>query len=340
MIIRAYRPEDEQQWLQCRVLSFMDTAYATDVLTQKETYPHPSLSLVAEDNGQIVGLIDLELDCNDLTLAQSGAMIWHMAVLPEYRRQGTGRRLWEKARTELIRRGVRWCELWTQEDQAANRFYQAMGFRLQEEYTWLRCTASAKGVEEWIQHNRMGNIFGVEELRFAARKEQWADLEPLCKRIDEVRLYACEVKPQAVRVEMNTPLWTQLTDYARRSNWIAGPHLADMLQGNRFTDWEAPFALMAGEEIIGYGTFMKTDFYPENRYSPWISSLYVEAGCRGRLWSGVLIRTMEDYARSCGFDRAYIPCEREGLYERFGYAAIDRLMNYGGDEDLIYVREL
>lgn len=135
-------------------------------------------------------------------------------------------------------------------------------------------------------------------------------------------------------------LWQRLEDFARHSDWVAGPHLADMLKANRFADWEAPFALMTGGEIIGYGTFMKTDYYPENRYSPWISSLYVDAAYRGRGLSGVLIRGIEAYARCCGFDKAYIPCEREGLYERYGYRVIDHLVNYGGDEDLVYARSL
>ena len=340
MIIREYRETDEAQWLRCRVLSFLDTAYACDVAVRKETYAHPSLSLVAEENGCIAGLIDLEIDSDDLMLASAGAVIWHMAVLPEYRRQGVARQLWECAKERLIRQGVAWCELWTQEDEAANRFYQAMGFVRQEDQTWLRCRAADEGVRKWIDHQAMGTVYGVQELVFGAHPDRRAELEPLCSRIDEVRLYTCRLEPEAVRAEPGTALWQQLADYARCSDWIAGPHLADLMRENRFADWEAPFALMAGSGIVGYGTFMKTDYYPDNRYSPWISSLYVERGLRNRRLSGVLIRAMEDYARSCGFTQTYIPCERRGLYEQYGYTAIDTLANYGGDTDIIYTRKL
>lgn len=38
MIIRSYRHEDEVQWVRCRALSFLDTAYFDHVLREKEKY--------------------------------------------------------------------------------------------------------------------------------------------------------------------------------------------------------------------------------------------------------------------------------------------------------------
>ena len=62
VVIRPYRDEDEQGWVRCRVLSFLDSAYFDDVRREKERYEHPALELVAERDGEIVGLIDVECE--------------------------------------------------------------------------------------------------------------------------------------------------------------------------------------------------------------------------------------------------------------------------------------
>lgn len=195
MEIRNYLPTDEQGWLRCRVVSFLDCSYWNDVKTSRETYAHPSISLVAEDHGQIVGLIDLELDSDDLCHPDRGrgAVLWHMAVLPEYRRQGVAAALWQEAEKRLLAEGVRWCELWTQEDEAANRFYQAMGFALQQESTWLRCYARWDDAYGLLNLEKTGSIYGAEEVVFQAAPERKQELQSFCYRIDEVRLYGKEL---------------------------------------------------------------------------------------------------------------------------------------------------
>jgi GNAT superfamily N-acetyltransferase len=95
MIIRQYRKSDEREWLRCRVASFLDCSYWNDVKTAKEAYPHPGISFVAEENGTIIGLIDIELDSSDLyrTDKGRGAIIWDLAVLQEYRKTGIAKKL-------------------------------------------------------------------------------------------------------------------------------------------------------------------------------------------------------------------------------------------------------
>ena len=56
-------------------------------------------------------------------------------------------------------------------------------------------------------------------------------------------------------------LCQRLEEFARHSDWVAGPHLADMLKANRFADWAAPFALMTGGEIIGQQHRFQADIF-------------------------------------------------------------------------------
>lgn len=193
--IREYTAADEIAWVRCRVISFLNSSYWNDVKREKERYPHPCISLVADAGGMIVGLIDAELDSDDLTVRDHGrgAVVWHMAVLPEYRRFGVGMALWKEMEKRLMRMGVTHCELWTQEDTAANQFYQHMGLRLCPEHTWLRCYADAKHRSLLVDRDRLGSIYGVEELVFDAKPEDRERLRRLCHRIDEVRLYTKEL---------------------------------------------------------------------------------------------------------------------------------------------------
>lgn len=192
MTIREYTPADEKGWLACRVVSFLDCSYFNDVKTEKETYLQPSVCLVAEGNGKIVGLIDAELDSYDLACAgdERGAIIWNLAVLPEYRRHGLAKALWNEMKNRLKAEGVSYCEVWTQEDEAANSFYKSVGFAREESQTWLRCRANAAGIEKMLARDAQDGIFGVEELVFNAPVMRREELMPLCDRIDEVRLYS------------------------------------------------------------------------------------------------------------------------------------------------------
>lgn len=143
-----------------------------------------------------------------------------------------------------------------------------------------------------------------------------------------------------IRLNPSDPLWNQTIDFAENCSWIAGKHFADMLRKNQFSDWEAAFAAVENGKIVGYCTFLKTDYYPENRYWPWISSVFVDESARGQRISHRMINAAEEYARSRGFARAYIPSDMTGFYEKCGYAQIDTLVNYGGDEDAIFMKEI
>ena len=146
-----------------------------------------------------------------------------------------------------------------------------------------------------------------------------------------------------IDVEKINPLdskWNQLITYAGNCSWVAGKHLADMLERNIFTEWESVFVALDQGQIIGFCTFIKTDYYPENRYSPWISCIFVDEKYRGHRISGQMINEVSKFAKKCGFEKVYIPSDMIGFYEQYGFVKIDSLENYGGDIDLIFMKEL
>jgi len=142
------------------------------------------------------------------------------------------------------------------------------------------------------------------------------------------------------RIEYNSALWKKTIDFAYDCSWIAGKHIAGMLRENRFSEWEAFFIAIDNDIIIGYCSFLKEDYYPENKYFPWISSVFVDESARGKRVSHKMIETVIEYAKENNFSKVYIPSDMKGFYEKCGFMPIDSLKNYGGDMDTIFMREI
>ena len=148
------------------------------------------------------------------------------------------------------------------------------------------------------------------------------------------------MKIEIIRLQHNDKYWNKAIDFAENCSWVAGKHLAQMMRENQFTDWESVFLAVDHNDICGYCTLLKEDYYPENRYSPWVSTLFVTENARGKRISHKLIEGASAYAREMGFSKVYTPSEMEGFYEKCGYQPIDELGNYGGDIETIFMREL
>ncbi|PKR83724.1 GNAT family N-acetyltransferase [Heyndrickxia camelliae] len=138
MKIRPYEICDEIGWVRCRVLSFLDTAYFDNVLKEKEIYSNPAIELVAEEEGQIVGLIDVEFEIEEGTVCSRGTglggMIWHIAVHPDFRRKGIGTELLLAAEKQAKSKGLNRLEAWTRDDRWVNAWYENSGFTKVESY--------------------------------------------------------------------------------------------------------------------------------------------------------------------------------------------------------------
>ena len=101
-------------------------------------YDNPAVELIATVDGSVVGLIDVEYErepgtvafaCDEDPRPGRGAVIHHLAVHPDYRRNGVATRLFERALEQLRRDGVGFIEAWTRDDEPACRWYEARGFR-------------------------------------------------------------------------------------------------------------------------------------------------------------------------------------------------------------------
>ena len=132
LIIRPYNLSDEENWLKCRLVSFHDSAYYDDVYTKKPIFDNPSLELVAEIDGKIVGVLDLEKDNKNGTICYYksglGAMVWTIAVLPDYRRLGIASQLILKSLDWAKSKNIDFIEAWTRDDKWVLDWYESVGF--------------------------------------------------------------------------------------------------------------------------------------------------------------------------------------------------------------------
>ena len=132
LLIREYCPADETDWLRCRAVAFLDTAYYDNVAPAKPVYRGAVADLVAIVDGCLVGIMDVEFEGQpgELCVGEGGlgGMIGDVAVHPDYRRQGIAHALLQEAKCRAEGRRVVRLQAWTRDDVAARAWYAAEGF--------------------------------------------------------------------------------------------------------------------------------------------------------------------------------------------------------------------
>ena len=143
------------------------------------------------------------------------------------------------------------------------------------------------------------------------------------------------------KVDRDTELAGKLLSFVENCSWEeVRDHIAGMIRNWEFSDWETMFAAVIGGEIVGMCSVMKTDYYPLPDIFPWVSCIFVADEYRGSKISGELIRCANRYLSDLGFRKSYIPSGFTGLYEKYGYRYVRDIVNYGGETDHLFMKDL
>lgn len=135
-------------------------------------------------------------------------------------------------------------------------------------------------------------------------------------------------------------LWEDVRAYAEGCSWRAGKALSGAMKTGALTGWERVIAAVEGGEICGYCTVARTDCIPDAPYTPFVGFIFVGEAHRGNRLSQRMIEFAKGYLKSLGFDRVHIVSDHENLYERFGFAVIDRRTAPWGEMQKIYMQRL
>ncbi|WP_456364914.1 GNAT family N-acetyltransferase (plasmid) [Priestia aryabhattai] len=165
LYIRDYKSTDETGWVRCRVLAFLDTAYFDNVLTKKEQYENLAVELVAIENNQVVGLIDIECEIQTGTICSKkeknlGGMVWHIAVHPDFRRTGIAYQLLCEAENRVKKLGVNYLEAWTRDDNWVNKWYLKNSFETKTSYLHV-FLESSKEIQKAL-NSSVENLYPVQ----------------------------------------------------------------------------------------------------------------------------------------------------------------------------------
>lgn len=193
MIVREYRDTDEYQWVKCRVLSFLDSAYFDNVLREKQHYDNPSIELVAEVEDKIIGLIDIEYERKKGEVCyipnELGGEILHLAVLPEYRKLGVATLLLNEAINKLRTKEIKKLEAWTRDDQWVNDWYKNRGFKWRESYLHVY----AEGNEcDKISQSNINKLFICSTFAHYTGQDE-ETIKNTFKRVHQCNLYELEL---------------------------------------------------------------------------------------------------------------------------------------------------
>ena len=190
VVIRPYTDADERGWLECRVLAFLDSAYYDAVEREKERWARPSVELVADVDGLIVGLIDVELEEEPGTVCREGpglgGMIWHLAVLRDFRRRGIATRLLAVAKEQARGRNIERFEAWTRDDPWVQQWYESQGFV--QVYSFLH--VYAQGRDE-IDGAIGSELSGLKPLRVFAQYTDEDGRDEIRARFERVHDCVC-----------------------------------------------------------------------------------------------------------------------------------------------------
>lgn len=189
MIIREYEDKDNLGWVRCRVLSFLDSAYFDNILREKERYINPSVELVAEIDNTIVGILDIEYEAKKGDVCyysnELGGVIWHLAVLPEYRNRGISTLLLDKSIELLKNRNIRKLEAWTRDDKWVNDWYKNRGFQWREKY--LHVYAEGNECDE-VTDSKIKKMYIINSfLHYTGENE--AEIRKKFNRVHDCNLY-------------------------------------------------------------------------------------------------------------------------------------------------------
>jgi N-acetylglutamate synthase-like GNAT family acetyltransferase len=90
------------------------------------------------------------------------------------------------------------------------------------------------------------------------------------------------------------------------------------------------FIAIEGKHPIGSASLIESDLDGSDSLTPWVASVYVVPGCRGRGIGRQLVARAVEQARALGFASVYLwTAGQQAYYERLGWLPVERAQSHG-----------
>lgn len=140
-------------------------------------------------------------------------------------------------------------------------------------------------------------------------------------------------------IERGGEMWFRLAEYAKNCTWRAGLRFAEKLYTGQIEEGDTVFVLLEdGWKIAGYCALCREDYIPDCPYTPWCSWVFVDEAYRGCGNVGLLLQAAKERAREKGFETLYVCSDHVGLYEKYGFLALESRLSRDGTPQTIFAR--
>lgn len=154
VIIREYRKEEELEWLDLHASLMVDSYAWWVVIHKKHNYKNEKVDLVAVFEGRLIGLITIEVNAEVIDIVDGNyGFVWEFGVHREYRGNGIGKKLIDKAHDIMKKKFEINRSIWYSQDQNAQRYYEKLGMREIERHWQFTITPTE---EQKVQFKKDG----------------------------------------------------------------------------------------------------------------------------------------------------------------------------------------
>lgn len=121
-------------------------------------------------------------------------------------------------------------------------------------------------------------------------------------------------------------------------DWKAGAYLANKITQRKLHPSDVIFAITTeSDELIGFAGFTQKDIIKNDKYGPFLSTMYINPKFRNNGYALQLVNLILTEANKQGFDKINIITQLRGLYEKAGFSEIDTIKDiYGRDMRVLY----
>ena len=137
-------------------------------------------------------------------------------------------------------------------------------------------------------------------------------------------------------VSTSTELKTQLIEYAKNCSFQGtGTYLAELLFYNEFEDYEKVFAVVSGDNVIGFAALLKECSCIDNEsHAPWLDFLFVDEKYRNQHIGSALIDAVFCYSKKLGFNDIFLcTVSHKDFYEKIGFITKYTTLYYNNQQN-------